>query len=116
LAVPLPEITRHQIETKLSAFCDKKVPPYARSQVQIVFTIRGYTVTLYEKRPYFKDPSVFTESKVAQFRLHPTSAVWTLYCRDRNGRWCIYEPATPGKNFDTLLAEVERDPTCIFWG
>jgi hypothetical protein len=114
--VHLLDLTRHQIETKLAAYCNKKVPPHARSQVQIIFKFRGSTVTLYEKRPYFKDPSVFTESKIAQFRLNPSSGVWTLYCRDRNGRWHVYRPSKPSKNFDALLAEVERDPACIFWG
>jgi len=41
---------------------------------------------------------------------------WTLYWRDRNQRWHKYDLIAPSPDILTLLDEVDRDPTCIFWG
>jgi hypothetical protein len=34
----------------------------------------------------------------------------------RNLRFHIYDPLTPSNRIDDLLTEIDRDPTCIFWG
>jgi hypothetical protein len=51
-------------------------------------------------------------------RLHYTAAdkSWTLYWRDRNLRFHRYKTLAPSDRVDDLLAELDRDPTCIFWG
>lgn len=41
---------------------------------------------------------------------------WTLYWRDRNLRLHVYDLLTPSDRIDDVLAEIDRDPTCIFWG
>jgi hypothetical protein len=41
---------------------------------------------------------------------------WTLYWSDRNGRWHLYDLIDPTDDVRVLLNEVDRDPTCIFWG
>jgi hypothetical protein len=64
----------------------------------------------------FRDPSVWTESPVAQFRFDEKTKKWDLYCRDRNSKWYLYSEIDSSANFDGLLKEVDRDPTGIFWG
>jgi hypothetical protein len=52
---------------------------------------------------------------VAQFELNPESQRWTLYWYDRKNR---RQPYPTGRNRDTLeklVAEVDSDPTGIFW-
>jgi hypothetical protein len=39
-----------------------------------------------------------------------------LYWRDRNLRFHIYDLLEPSNRVDDLLNEIDRDPTCIFWG
>lgn len=58
----------------------------------------------------------WTEVPVAQFRREPGSERWRLYCADRHSRWHAYQGIKPAKSLTTLLAEVDRDPTGIFWG
>jgi hypothetical protein len=41
---------------------------------------------------------------------------WTLYWRDRNLRFHLYDLLAPSNRVDGLLNEIDRDPTCIFWG
>jgi hypothetical protein len=42
--------------------------------------------------------------------------VWSLYWRDRNLRFYVYELVSATVNIEELLAEVDRDPIAIFWG
>lgn len=53
---------------------------------------------------------------IARFRFTAKSGLWTLYWRNRNQRWHVYDLVQPTADVITLLDEVDRDPTCIFWG
>jgi len=114
--MPLPEFTRKLVETRLSIYCENRIPVTVRNKVRLAFKIRGNNVTLYETRPYFMDPSVWTESPIAQFRFDDETKRWNLYCCDRNSKWYLYSEIDSSANFDDLLKEVDRDPTGIFWG
>ncbi|MGH3645687.1 MAG: DUF3024 domain-containing protein [Micromonosporaceae bacterium] len=41
---------------------------------------------------------------------------WTLYWCDRNERWHRYDLIDPSPTIVPLLDELDRDPTCIFFG
>ena len=41
---------------------------------------------------------------------------WTLYRTARNLHWHVYDRTQPASRIDTLLNEVDADPTGIFWG
>jgi hypothetical protein len=112
----LPEFTRRLVESKLSSYCEQRVPLHVRDRVKLAFKIRGNCVTLFEQRPVYWEKSKWTEMPIAQFRFNPNRSLWTLYCADRNSKWHEYLPAAPTKDFDVLLVEVEKDPTGIFWG
>lgn len=51
-------------------------------------------------------------------RLRYTKATgqWSLYWRDRNLRFHVYDRIMPSPHIDELLQEIDRDPTAIFWG
>lgn len=53
---------------------------------------------------------------IAQFRYDVGSDRWTLYWPDRNSRWHLDDNVDPSPDIATLLAEVDRDPTGIYWG
>lgn len=112
----LPELIKRSVESKLSTYCDRKIPREIRDELQLTYKLRGNTATLIERRPHFRDRTIWTEVKVAQLRFDPDAKRWSLYCSDRNGRWHFYDDAPPSANLDDLIAELDRDPTCIFWG
>jgi hypothetical protein len=87
-----------------------------RDKVRLKYKIRGNSVTLFEERPTFTDPGLWIDIKLAQFRFDPSDGQWTLYYADRNSRWHLYFGIESTKAFDTLLNEVDDDPTGIFWG
>ena len=112
----LSEFTKKLIETKLTEYCERRIPIDIRNQVNLTFKIIRDKITLIETRPYFKDPSIWTENPVAQFRLDNETKKWTLYCMDRNSRWQLYDLIKPSADFDDMLKALDNDKTGIFWG
>jgi hypothetical protein len=58
----------------------------------------------------------WTTSDIARLRYNARLGDWTLYWRDHNGRWHRYDLVEPSSDVKTLLAEIEADPTALFWG
>ena len=114
----IPELTRAVAVRKVAAFVDGRVPAHAAHQVRLEFSVRGKAITLFERRaPWRPDfGPEWSSLKVAQLRYDPGAGAWSLYWRDRNERWYPYPDATPSRDVGPLLDEIDRDPTCIFWG
>lgn len=99
----------------LTRFCEARIPAHARDQIKLLFKVRGNSITLYESRPYWRNPAVWTEMKIAQFRYDLQKQRWTLYCADRNDKWHPYGPH-PKIELGDLIREVDEDRSGIFWG
>jgi len=112
----LTEFTKRLVESKLSSYCEQRVPLHVRDRVKLAFKIRGNSVTLFEQRTAYREKTRWIDIPIAQFRFNTSRFLWTLYCMDRNSKWHEYLPAASTKDFDALLKEVEKDPTGIFWG
>lgn len=101
---------------RITLFCEKHSPPEFRDQLRVEARVRGKSVTLFDCRPPYGGTSPeWTEAPFGQLRYDPETAKWTLYWSDRNDRWHLYDLIEPGTVVD-LLGEIDRDPTCIFWG
>ena len=116
MTIALPELTKKQVETTLGSYCEKRVPPHVRNQVRLKFSFDGDSVSLFEERPYFQDPSKWTSTPIAQFRFNTEDKTWTVYYADRNSKWNLFERAKPARQFTHLLKAVENDATGTFWG
>jgi hypothetical protein len=116
--MPIPEVTRRAAERTLHDFCERRVPAPNRHQVRLEVVHNGNSLTIVERRaPWSPDlGSEWSSSGVARFRYEPRLAKWRLFWSDRHGRWHRYELIDPSADIAELLAEVERDPTNIFWG
>jgi hypothetical protein len=112
----LPELVKLAVERKLSEYCRKKVPQHVSDRFRIGFQIRGNNVTLSESQPFYADPNQWIDVAIAQFRFDHETALWTLYRSDRNSRWHCFIDLDPSRKFETLLKEVDADPTEVFWG
>lgn len=114
--MPLPPLVRKLAETKLIAFCERRVPTHIRDKIRLEIGFRDMSATLYELRPPWA-PSVmgpeWTKAPVAQFRYDPDSRMWTLYCCDRHSRWHEYYEIGPSLNLNDLIGEVDEDGTGV---
>lgn len=114
--MPLPPLVAQAATAALDAFCLKRIPPQLREQIQLVHAARGSSITLTEVRAHWLRPDETTRMDIAKFKFVPRTGTWHLYWADRRNRWHLYENAPPTAHIRTLLEEVDRDPTGIFWG
>jgi len=99
-------------------YCEQKVPAHARHQVRVEVEVEPRTLTIVERRaPWREDYGPeWSRSPIARLRWVQRTGVWTLHWRDRHARWHRYDRVGPSARIDVLLDELDRDPTCIFWG
>ena len=101
---------------KIHAFCEAQTPEHLREEMRIEAATRGNSVTIGDCRPLWQGaPGEWSRVNIAQLRYDPATQLWTLYWADRNSRWHRYDDLEPAR-LDRVLAEIDADPTCIFWG
>lgn len=114
--MPIPDSIRATTEAYLDRFIVNRVPKHAQNKVRIGYIAKGMIITLFEQRPYFKNKAIWTKSDIARVRYSKTDGTWTLYYRDRNGKWHVYDPLPPTPDIGAVLQVIKADPTGIFWG
>ena len=92
------------------------VPPHVDHQLRHGYRLEGPTIVLFESRPKFSHSSTWVDLDVAKFRFIKSRRRWLLYCQFRDSKWHAYEPLPEAPDLETLVDEVQRDPTGIFWG
>ena len=97
-------------------YAERRIPPAARDKVRLEHQVRGDSVTLFEGRTPWRGTGDWSSTPVLQFRRSETTGKWSLYWADRNSRWNAYEGFHEASDLNELLAEVDRDPTGVFWG
>lgn len=112
----LAEMQKAQVNRQLTAFCSSRVPVAVRAKLRTGFRIDGSAVILFEERLAFRPPHDWQEMVVARFTYVATRREWQLYCQHRDLRWHRYQALPAASSFAKLLAEVDADPTGIFWG
>jgi Protein of unknown function (DUF3024) len=86
---------------------------------QLRYEIESYrnAITLVECRPMSPEAPAGDWFRMPFARLRFTrSRGWELYWADRNSDFHIYDPVEPTQDITKLLDEIDRDPTCIFFG
>ena len=114
--MPIPAATRSSAEFAISEYCVGRVRPGLEHLIEITYRFEANNLYLTERRPSYRRKGPWTQMDIAKFRYMVGSSVWILYWSDRNGRWHRYEGRRPARRLQTLLRQVEADPTGIFWG
>ncbi len=94
------------------------LPERAQGQIRYELDVANTTVTIVECRPPWRPDfgPEWTRSPVARLRYTKSCKQWSLYWRDRNLNFHNYDRVPATSHVEELLAEVDRDPTHIFWG
>jgi hypothetical protein len=110
----IPELDLERIRR----WADQRVPPHARHQVRLETETTDRAVTVVERRTPWREDfgPEWSRLPIARLRYTKTRARWTPYWRDRNLKFHRYERIEPTADVTKLLAEIDRDPTGIFWG
>ena len=99
-------------------YCEQHVPPDAIHEVRIGLVLTKGAATIVERRAPWREDfgPEWSSQEVARLRYTVKGGLWTLYYIDSTDRWHRYEELPPAKDIRVLLDELDRDPTCIFWG
>ncbi|MCD5353204.1 DUF3024 domain-containing protein [Kineosporia mesophila] len=103
---------------RIQEWCSARVPEHARDQVRVEADIAERHVTIVECRPPWRPEAgpEWTRLPVARLRYTKSTKKWSLYWRDRNLKFHIYDRLPADTDVDVLLTEINQDPTAIFWG
>jgi Protein of unknown function (DUF3024) len=115
----VPPDTRDAALSAVEVFCESRIAEELRNEIRLECSRRGNAITIVERRHPWNPELIgdeWTTMKIAQLRHDPASKTWSLYCRDSNDRWWRYDDIAPSASVDALLAEIDADPTGIFWG
>lgn len=113
----LPEADVARIEK----YCADASSPEHADIARIECEVNGNAVTIVEaSRMSPERGGDWLRVPAARLRYNQTAGEWTLYCFDRNSkakRYDLWDPdfVQPG-TVKEILAEIEADPTFIFWG
>ena len=100
---------------RIVKFCQNRFRAHELGGSRVDLTVFGAVVTLYERgATWHPSWGEATRTPVARLRYEARDRTWTLYRTDRRGRWQRYEHVAPGAVAD-LLAEIDEDPTGVFW-
>ncbi len=115
----MPQDTRDAALSAVEVFCESRIPQELRNEIRLECSRRGSAITIVERRPPWNPDAIgdeWTTMEIAQLRHDPASKTWSLYWRGSDDRWRPYDNVAPSRNVDALLAEIDADPTGIFWG
>lgn len=112
--MPISEIEKKRADATLREYCEGKTKPEIRHELEIVYRFDGLFAYVSERRPDWKDKSVYRNHDVAKFRFSVTTREWTLFWRDRNLKWHRFEDCPASTDLGDLLGVVDEHP--IFYG
>ncbi len=97
---------------------NEAMPSEAADQVRIEMDVDPRAITILECRPPWDEPAnpEWIRHEIARLRYTESRSEWALYWRDRHSRFHLYDRIEPTPNVESLLTEIDADPTCVFWG
>jgi hypothetical protein len=114
--MPIPDLEKARAMKALEQFCSRHNRPDLRHLLWYDARFERNAAFIFEHRPSFQNRNEWTELAVAKCRYNVSHVTWELLWSDRNSKWHVYESLNPTRSIEPLLAEVDRDPTGIFWG
>jgi len=103
---------------RVQRWCRARVPEHVRDEVRVEADVPERHLTIVECRPPWRADfgPEWTRFPIARLRYTKAMRLWSLYWRDRNLKFHEYDRVPASASVEELLAEVDRDPTAIFWG
>ncbi|MBZ0111905.1 MAG: DUF3024 domain-containing protein [Thermoanaerobaculia bacterium] len=112
--MPISEIESRRAEKVLRDYCARRTDPAIRDMLEIVYRLEGNYAYISERRPDWRDRSVYRDEEIARFRFIVKERAWVLHWLDRNLKWHLFEDCPPVRDLSVLLPVVDSEP--IFYG
>jgi len=109
------DIERQRIKTLVGGFCKERIPDHQRCQIKVLYEVHKYDVEIIESRPFSIGSQLWAENPIAKFQYDPDTLGWQLYSMRATGKWEKYPEKEPTNNLRSLIKEIEKDPSRVFW-
>ncbi len=115
--MPLPETDIARVRRSIKAMNDA-IPADVKDLVHYEIDVDARAITIVECRPPWAEDlgPEWSRCPIVRLRYTQTRREWQIYWCDSNSKFHVYDLVPPTPDIDRLLAEIEADPTCIFWG
>jgi hypothetical protein len=110
------EIELARIEQAVGGLCKKRTNPAIRDELRLEYAVVRHDVILFEVRPFWRDKSQEMQNEVAKFKYVRTQEEWRLLWMRADLKWHSYDPLPASRALEELVAEVDEDPYCCFFG
>lgn len=109
----LPELDVARVQR----WCAARVPEHARHQVRVECEVAPRHLTIVERRAPWREDfgPEWTAFPIARLRYTAADKSWTLYWRDRNLRFHLYEPMAPSHRVEDPRHQTAHLPP-LRWG
>ena len=113
----LNEIEKQKIDNVVGEFVARRRPPLAmRAQLDLAYRVTGQSIELFEIRPVWDGNGETQEFPIAKATFVRTRGIWQLYWQRADLKWHTYEPLPQARTLKEIVAEIDADPNCCFWG
>jgi len=110
------ELELKRIDRTVGDLCRRHTHPEHADQLRFECEIKGHAVSIWEVRPPWDGVGDDTRMGIARFRFVRSRGVWELYWMRRDLKWHHYDAAEPTPDLAALVAIVEADEYCAFFG
>src|SRR6476660_1273487 len=112
-SMALPELDVARVQR----WCAARVPEHARHQVRVECEVAPRHLTIVERRAPWREDfgPEWTAFPIARLRYTAADKSWTLYSRDRNLRFHLYEPMAPSHRVEDPRHQTAHLPP-LRWG
>ncbi len=109
----LPELDVARVQR----WCAARVPEHARHPVRVECEVAPRHLTIVERRAPWREDfgPEWTAFPIARLRYTAADKSWTLYWRDRNLRFHLYEPMAPSHRVEDPRHQTAHLPP-LRWG
>jgi hypothetical protein len=106
---------------RIAAFAEQASPAEHADLSRLEYEIHGQAVTLLEVTKLdLGRGEEWLRTPLARLTYDAGAQLWTLHCFDRDSHALRYDTWEPDfvqpTTVDVILAEIDADPTNIFWG
>ena len=110
----VPELDANRVRK----WAHEKTPPEYRDEMRVEVDETPRRLTIFDCRPPWSDliGPEWTRTPIARLGYVNKRSEWTLYWADRNSKFQRYRDTEPTQHVGELLAEIDADPTGVFWG
>ena len=110
------EIELKHIDQVVGGLCRRRSRPGFKDELSLEYKVEGHDVVIFERRPRYGALVGVTDSPVAKLKFVRTMGEWRLFWMKRDLKWHGYVTLLSSKKLDELVAEVDKDPFCCFFG